>query len=354
LDLNLDLTLKDKFTRLYLWPSKVELHGRVQQNISEKAEFLKQDKPEASARRATILWRNAWMQETLGRQQVVWGETFGLPVTDLINNRDYREHPLSDASEINASQWMANTQLFYENFNAQLIVVPVPEYLLLPRRYNNLDIKSEWSAKSDVGPEYGLQLGYLLPFGLDVKAFYLRHPNRIPAFIIDPLTQDIKPIRMDVDSLGGSYSYAFGDLVLRSDFVHHDNHPFNRPNRLEPGRVKQNRFVQGADYSTRFDVTIGAQFHADSGIYLDPETGEFPTIYSGSTQLVYAANGLFNARMFYYSALDGKDSWGSGSLGLRPFEGLQASARVDQVKGKKILTMMGETTRYVGELTFQF
>lgn len=64
----------------------------------------------------------------LGKQQIVWGEAFGLFFADIVNAKDLREFMLPDFEYIRIPQWAAEIQYTGSNTHAELVWQPILEF----------------------------------------------------------------------------------------------------------------------------------------------------------------------------------------------------------------------------------
>ncbi len=103
---------------------------------------------EAELREAYLDWhgRVAGMRLDVraGKQQIVWGQSFGLRVLDLVNPQDYREFILDEFVDARIPTFALRGDLAARGFTLQAIVVPDFEPDLLP------DLESEFGLESSV------------------------------------------------------------------------------------------------------------------------------------------------------------------------------------------------------------
>lgn len=69
---------------------------------------------------------------TGGRQTVVWGETIGLSVLDVVNTTEYRDLTVIDLEDARLNQWMLSWDHFSENGNISSFINVYPEFNPLP------------------------------------------------------------------------------------------------------------------------------------------------------------------------------------------------------------------------------
>ena len=160
----------------------------------------------------------------LGRQTVVWGETVGNSVLDVINHTEYRDFGTIDIEDARLNQWMLVWDVFkdsgnwssfinlYPEFNPQP-VVGSPFYVPLPYELNDyirsdktlFEVGTQWS-KSFEGSDIALRAAYLYEN-------QLRYPQANPQPI------DFVALTNDFVLLGLSANRAIGKLLLSADIA---------------------------------------------------------------------------------------------------------------------------------------
>jgi hypothetical protein len=160
----------------------------------------------------------------LGRQTVVWGETVGNSVLDVINHTEYRDFGTIDIEDARLNQWMLVWDVFkdsgnwssfinlYPEFNPQP-VVGSPFYVPLPYELNGyirsdktlFEVGTQWS-KSFEGSDIALMAAYLYEN-------QLRYPQANPQPI------DFVALTNDFVLLGLSANRAIGKLLLSADIA---------------------------------------------------------------------------------------------------------------------------------------
>ena len=160
----------------------------------------------------------------LGRQTVVWGETVGNSVLDVINHTEYRDFGTIDIEDARLNQWMLVWDVFkdsgnwssfinlYPEFNPQP-VVGSPFYVSLPYELNDyirsdktlFEVGTQWS-KSFEGSDIALMAAYLYEN-------QLRYPQANPQPI------DFVALTNDFVLLGLSANRAIGKLLLSADIA---------------------------------------------------------------------------------------------------------------------------------------
>ena len=177
---------------------------------------------------------------TLGKQQVVWGKADGLKVLDIVNPQSYREFILEDFDDSRIPQWIANIETNIGEWDAQFLWIPDQSYHVLassgglytPRSPLLVPTPSAIPGLSvDVQPfdrprrtlkdsDIGLRLARFWK-GWDLSLNYLYQydnfvlPYQHRSITATGLHIDIEPQYRRTHVLGGSFSNAFDNWVLR-------------------------------------------------------------------------------------------------------------------------------------------
>jgi len=158
----------------------------------------------------------------LGRQTVVWGETVGNSVLDVINHTEYRDFGTIDIEDARLNQWMLVWDVFKDNGNWSSFINLYPEFNPTPVTgspfYNPLDSNldgysrsgqsifeagTQWSKSFD-GSDIAFMAAYLYENQLQYQA-----PN-VP--LDEPLA-----LANDFILIGFSANKALGKLLLSLD-----------------------------------------------------------------------------------------------------------------------------------------
>lgn len=114
------------------WLAQASAWGRV---------YLDGDYEHENSDRSNIEWRlnEFFLQRsssrdsiTAGRQTVVWGETIGLSVLDVVNTTEYRDLTVIDLEDARLNQWMIGWDRFSESGNFSSFINLYPEFNPLP------------------------------------------------------------------------------------------------------------------------------------------------------------------------------------------------------------------------------
>lgn len=105
----------------------------------ERAQLGASQKLEAELREAYLDWHTAHLDVRLGKQQIVWGQSLGLRVLDMVNAQDFREFILDDFVDARIPTFALRTDAFVRGVSVQALVVPDFESDRLP------DLESEFA-----------------------------------------------------------------------------------------------------------------------------------------------------------------------------------------------------------------
>jgi hypothetical protein len=277
----------------------------------------------------------------LGLQEIVWGETFGLPIADLVHPRDLRDPLLYDMDWMRLPVPAANGQLLFDNLRLQSVAVPIPRNNMLPKRgtaydpfppvLDSIPVEPQRSFPVDrVGRdgEYGGRASYLFGFGLDVALLYYFHWNRTPVYELQDRGTGfvVAPVQERVHATGLTFSQAFEHWVLRGDFVVHPREPVIDDWLGPSKRVTHVQGVLGADMTTEDQWTIGFQTHYD---------------YRGIRDLWWWSalvrksllDGKLEPQVFLFVGADNTDTWIQPRVDWHVVDAWTLSLRADLVWG---------------------
>ena len=222
---------------------------------------------------------------TLGKQQIVWGKTDGLKVLDIVNPQSFREFILDDFDNSRIPLWTANIEHTIADWDLQFIWIPDQTYHSLPKqngRYVFTSPELVPTAPPGVGvniehakrpnnvfldSDVGLRVATFWN-GWDITFNYLYQYNNLPVFRQNLSLASGKPVvtispeyeRTHV--IGGTFSNAFSDWVVRGEAGYFTEHYFIAKNSLEnQGVVKSPEmlYVLGIDWNAPWDILVSGQ-----------------------------------------------------------------------------------------------
>ena len=222
---------------------------------------------------------------TLGKQQIVWGKADGLKVLDIVNPQSFREFILDDFDSSRIPLWTANIERTIADWDLQFIWIPDQTYHALPKQnaryaFTSPELVPVAPAGVDVNIEHARRPNNILldsDIGLRAATFwngwditfnYLYQYNNLPVLRQNLSMASGKPVvtispeyeRTHV--IGGTFSNAFSDWVVRGEVGYFTDHYFIAKNSSEnQGIVKspELHYVLGLDWNAPWDVLVSGQ-----------------------------------------------------------------------------------------------
>ncbi len=224
---------------------------------------------------------------TLGKQQVVWGKADGLKVLDVVNPQSFREFILEDFDQSRIPLWTVNAEYAFSDrsgndWTLQLLWIPDQTYHALPKRgatyaFTSPRLIPQTPPGIDIqlndpqrpvrvirDSDAGLRLTGFLD-GWDLTLNYLYQYDNQPALhqqLQPGPTVVITPRYHRTHVLGGTFSRAFGDWVLRGEIGYFTNRFFLTDDLHDDDGVAQSAelsYVLGLDWSGITDTFISGQ-----------------------------------------------------------------------------------------------
>ena len=296
----------------------------------------------------------------IGKQQIVWGQADGLKVLDVVNPQSFREFILDDFADSRIPLWSALVEVPVSEAVLQFIWIPDQTYNDIPDPgaafeptspqvatsplpgitaiRADADRPSDFLADSDVG----LRVSGFLD-GWDLSLNYLYHFPDTPGFFLSPTVTPagtavmITPRYERSHLVGGTFSNAFGDFVVRGEAAFSTDRLFVANPVGDPDGVAETDeigYVLGLDWYGLDDTMLSAQAFQSitlsdpSGMERDQVDTNFTffarhDLLDGDLTLdviwltnVNQADGLVRPKI-NYEVTDGLDVW----LGLDFFYG---------------------------------
>ncbi|WP_456444570.1 DUF1302 family protein [Thiolapillus sp.] len=226
---------------------------------------------------------------TLGKQQVVWGKTDGLKVLDVVDPQSFREFILEDFDQSRIPLWTLNAEYAIPDWmggdwTLQLLWIPDQSYhalpkpgatfafhspRLVPRPPPGVGVRLNAPKRPDRlirDSDIGLRLSGFVA-GWDLSLNYLYQYDNRPALYQRPVSGplpilEITPKYHRTHVIGGSFSRAFGDWVIRGEMGYFSNHYFldSTPG-ADQGLAQSAElsYVLGMDWSGLANTFISAQ-----------------------------------------------------------------------------------------------
>ncbi|MEP0176458.1 MAG: DUF1302 family protein [Paraglaciecola sp.] len=223
----------------------------------------------------------------LGKQQIVWGQSDGLRVLDVVNPLNYREFILTGLDERRIPLWSASAEIGLGQWQLQTVWVPDQTYNYLPSGTNaptfaftsSLYIPSIQHADQVVlkapktrgkifnDSDFGFRLSTFTENGWDIGVVYFYHYRDESVLYREHVEEAliIQPQFERSHLLGFSASNVLGDVILRSEVGYSTNVHY-----LTDWSVTQNdqhtssevAMVLGLDYQGISNVFLTAQIFA--------------------------------------------------------------------------------------------
>jgi len=176
----------------------------------------------------------------VGNQQVVWGETFGTFIADVVNPKDLRYGYPMDLSRTELSTPMANVKYLAGSFSLQGLYIVQPQFNLLPQPgtdygpspqvpgFSGVVINREKSLPIGNG-EFGARATESLG-GADISIFGLSYYDRNPYYTLNAASVINKTLFVDenharVGSGGAALAWAVGKTgyMIRAESLYTHN-----------------------------------------------------------------------------------------------------------------------------------
>jgi len=224
---------------------------------------------------------------TLGKQQIVWGETDGLKLLDVVNPQNFREFILDDFEDSRIPLWSVKAEFDIKNIGVQFVWIPDNTYHItqdfdapfftkslfqsppegISTRFNKTIKPKRFIADSDIGIKlstftkgWDLSLNYFYYYD-DLPVFYsnLQLSETAEPFI------SISPKFERQHLIGGTFNKVFGSSTFRGEiaYVFEQNFSSINPNAIQ-GIETSNVYKSaiGVDYIKGENV-ISAQLFSD-------------------------------------------------------------------------------------------
>ena len=222
---------------------------------------------------------------TLGKQQIVWGKSDGLKVLDIVNPQSFREFILDDFDNSRIPLWTMNIERTVADWDLQFLWVPDQTYHALPKQNASYTITSaELIPTAPIGVDVNIEqarrpnniildsdVGFRATTfwkGWDITFNYLYQYNNLAVLRQNLSMVNGKPVvtitpeyeRTHV--IGGTFSNAFSDWVIRGELGYFTDHYFIAKNALQnQGVVKSPELhtVLGLDWNAPWDILVSGQ-----------------------------------------------------------------------------------------------
>lgn len=209
---------------------------------------------------------------TVGKQQIVWGETDGLKLLDVVNPQNFREFILDDFEDSRIPLWSVKAEFDIKNIGVQLVWVPDNTYHIIPELdapyfpkslfqsppegveavFNKIIKPSRFIADSDIGFKVST-----FPKGWDVSLNYFYYYDDSPVFYNHLDTSETQPFvsinpKFERQHLiGGTFNKVFGSANFRGELTYIFNQNFSS---INPNAI------QGIETSNVYKSALGIDY----------------------------------------------------------------------------------------------
>jgi len=298
----------------------------------------------------------------IGQQQIVWGKTDGLRMLDIVNPLDMREFMLDDFLDSRIGLWSARLNWYAELGGAEHEF----EFIVIPdaRPVELAPVGSRWAAALPTAPagsvlavQSGREPGWrpsdvetglawrsnLDGWDVSLNWFYgwKDSPNMQKSLTTGLLT--LTPVYQRMNTVGGSFSNAFGAAVLRGEMAVNIGEGLNKNGTTPSTSVGRGTTVNaslGADY-TKNNWRISPQLFIRTLPGWDSTIAE--NMISGFASLIVSTDYL-NEKL--KPELLGLYDWADGSWMLRPKLAYEFS---DQITAKLGADLFGGSNGLFGQ-----
>ncbi len=224
----------------------------------------------------------------LGRQQIVWGESIGLRILDVINPQDFREFILNDFIDARIPLWGLRVDytlsdwtfegLWLPDFEAnrpadqgsefQFRNLPLPALPFQPPppfpsvQVDSIRQPEDWRLSDS---EVGFRVTRFLR-NMDLSLNYLYSWNDFPVpfrRVLGPNTFRFEPRHERFHLIGGSFNYAFDVFVIRGEGGLRLGEHFVSGDPRDRDGIRQREFlsyVLGLDWTVHDNLMANVQF----------------------------------------------------------------------------------------------
>ena len=230
-----------------------------------------------------IQFREAYMEYTggkwgfkAGRQIIIWGKADGLKITDVISPMDLTEFLAQDYDDIRMPVNGLVLSRFGNNWDLDLVCIPVFESYILPGADNpwGMNFEEQGIIEDDAqtpdfnlsNMEYGGKLSFYLS-GIDFDISALNTWNKAPVYsyyINDSTeTMHIKPEHHRLSFVGMGFSISLNAFIIRGESAFYFDKKFTpKAENYDIGLLESNsaNYLLGIDWYPGNEWTITGQF----------------------------------------------------------------------------------------------
>ena len=200
----------------------------------------------------------------IGKQQIVWGETDGLKLLDVLNPQNFREFVLDKFEDSRLPLWSVKYEFpLTKLIDVQLVWIPDLSYNIIPTieapyfprsivpkipegipvQFNSIEKPDHVLKDSDIG----LKLSAFIK-GWDLSVNYLYHYDDLPLFYRTNTLEGIEITQKfnRQHLLGGTFNNTFGNFIFRGELAYTINKGFHTEDPLDSNGVEKTSQFIGA------------------------------------------------------------------------------------------------------------
>ncbi len=214
-----------------------------------------------------------------GKQQIVWGETDGIKLLDVVNPQYFREFMLEKSEDSRIPLWAVKTDFYIKKINMELLWVPDLSYSLIPDfdtpyfpialfpqpseglQFDVLQIDKpdHMIHDSDIGTKVSSFIG-----GWGLTLNYLYHYDNLPVIVrtenFNPdgiVSISMQPQCRRMHTIGSTLNNAFGPVTLRGEFAYNIDRKFIASSFDDTdGIIESDQFLIAAGLDWQFNNTM--------------------------------------------------------------------------------------------------
>ena len=214
----------------------------------------------------------------LGKQQIVWGETDGLKLLDVVNPQNLREFVLEEFEDSRIPLWAIKAEFPINNINFEMSWIPdlsyhnIPDFeapffpvASMPRPPEDIPVILSDVSKPDriiSDSDIGIKASTYLN-GWDLTLNYLYHYDDLPVPVSDirsdpdgELFLSLKPEFKRLHTLGGTFNNALGPFTLRGEMAFNLGRHFITKAKEARGSIESNQFMFALGLDRLFNETM--------------------------------------------------------------------------------------------------
>jgi len=210
---------------------------------------------------------------TIGKQQIVWGETDGLKLLDIVNPQNFREFILDDFEDSRIPLWSLKAEFDIKNIGVQFVWIPDNTYHItqnfdapfftkslfqsppegVSTVFNKTSKPKRFIADSDIGFKLST-----FTKGWDLSLNYFYYYDDLPVFYSDLKLSETEEPFVSISPkferqhlIGGTFNKVFGSSTFRGEIAYIFNQNFSS---INPNSIR------GIENSNVFKSAIGIDY----------------------------------------------------------------------------------------------